>query len=1129
MFLTDWYNRKSKGRDQMSYTHLQIQSGYSLMNSTITIDKLVKRATELKLDALALTDVHVLYGIIPFYQACKKQGIKPIIGMTLHLENGFCVLLAKNNNGYQQLIKLSTKIQECEWPSIGIEELAGLTTDLICIFPANNRDLEMLLLSETHDKVATYLSKWQALFAHGDFYLGIQEHGLKNERSIHNPLKAFHEQSQIPVAAINDVRYLDEKDVVAYDCLQAMRKGKQWGYQIDHRMGHHHLRSLEEMDILFASWPEVLEETVAIESKCQVIIDFDQQMLPSFPVPNQMSAHDYLEKLCWQQVKVKYPEITKEIAGRLSYELSTIQSMQFSDYFLIVADFIAYAKENKISVGPGRGSSAGSIVAFVLNITEVDPIQYDLLFERFLNPERLTMPDIDVDFSDRRRDEVIQYVQNKYGIEHVAQIVTFGTFAARSLIRELIKTLGIDQQDADFILREVPVQTKQNIVGLVRASTNLQQYIKQSDSLKTLFTIAAKLEGIPRHVSTHAAGIVICKEKLIKHVPLTIGANDTHLTQYQMNGLEALGLLKIDLLGLRNLTLLESVIQSITFTANKTIDLQNIPENDARTYELLQKGRTNGVFQLESQGMKQVLIKLKPTSFEDLVAVNALFRPGPMDFIPTYIARKHLREKVTFPHPDLAPILEKTFGVLVYQEQIMQIAHRIAGFSLGNADILRRAVSKKQVELMDEQKEAFINGCKDNGYNQTVAEELFSWIVKFSAYGFPRSHAVAYSKVSYQLAFLKANYPANFFAELLSSVVNQQEKVYLYIKELKDLNHHILPPSVNHSRGKYTVEKNNVRIGLLAIKGIGSQVVNEIIRVRKNGLFRNLFDFCLRVSFRIINRKTIENLIMVGAFDSLYPNRASLLASLDQAMEQGELFREFSDQAALFQEKIELEVNYEAIEDFSVVRKLADEKELLGIYVSSHPLKEYRDKLRANGFVSLKNAQSHIGKKQMKSAAIIQSLKKIRTRRGDTMAFLTLSDEAEDMEAVVFPDLYRNVSRWLEEEMVVQFTGNITSRSNRVQWVLSEIIPFDPHAQSEKQTARLFVKLTDQDKEDALHILKETADRHPGSTAIIIYDPNKKQTYQLTNNYFLHPNPDCLKHLKQYFGKENVVLQKIQT
>lgn len=1111
----------------MSYTHLQIRSGYSLMDSTITIEKLIQRASELQFDALALTDEHVLHGVIPFYQACLRQGIKPIIGMTLQLERASCVLLAKNNHGYKQLIKISTYIQQHGKSTLGLEELEGYTEGLICILSAHHADLEQLLVSETHDKVAAYLHKWQALFMQGDFYLGVQDHGLESERSIHHPLKAFHEKYHIPVASIHDVRYLNEKDDMAYDCLRAMKKGKQWGQRItDTTVKHRHLSSALEMEQLFAHWPEVLQETEMITAKCEVILDFDQRMLPRFPVPEAMDAHRYLEKQCWHQASLRYPEVTQVISDRLTYELAVIQSMGFSDYFLIVADFIMYAKENNIIVGPGRGSSAGSIVAYVLGITEVDPIQYELLFERFLNPERLTMPDIDVDFSDRRRDEVIQYVQNKYGGEHVAQIVTFGTFAARSLIRELIKTLGIDQQDANFILREIPVQAKQSIVELVNLSADLKEYIKQSNSLKVLFTIATKLEGIPRHISTHAAGIVISEKKLIEHVPLTIGATDTNLTQYPMNDLEAIGLLKIDLLGLRNLTLLESVIQSIAYTSKKNMSIHGIPEDDVKTYDLLQKGRTNGVFQLESQGMKQVLTELKPTSFEDIVAVNALYRPGPMDYISVYIDRKHKREKVTYPHPDLAPILEKTFGVLVYQEQIMQIAHQIAGFSLGNADLLRRAVSKKETALMDEQKEAFIAGCMNNGYDLKVAQELFSWIVKFSAYGFPRSHAVAYSKISYQLAYLKANYPADFFAALLSSALNQQDKVYLYIKELKDLGHHVLPPSINHSRGKYTVEKGSVRMGLLGIKGIGSQVVQEIIRARNGGPFKNLFDFCLRVSFKIINRKALEDLIIAGAFDPLYTNRASLLASIDQAIEQGELFREFSDQSNLFQDKIELEANYEKIEDFNIAKKLADEKELLGIYISSHPLKAYRQLLRENGSLPMKDAQKQIGKKNMKSAAIIQAMKMIRTKRGDAMAFLTIGDETDDMEAVVFPDLYREVHRWLKEEMIVHISGHITSRNNRVQWVLTEISPFEEQILNREQPKRLFIKITNQDQEEALNIIRKTAIEHPGNTAVIIYNQNNKQTYQLASDYFIQPKHHCLKVLKDYFGMENVVLEK---
>ncbi|OZU89737.1 DNA polymerase III subunit alpha [Virgibacillus indicus] len=1117
----------------MSYTHLQVRSGYSLMNSTITIEKLINKARQLDFDALALTDEHVQYGVVPFYQACVKNGIKPIIGMTVNTanenqDNEQCILLAKNNDGYKALGKISTEISLNQKTTLELKELETYTENIICIMPTGNHTkLRSLLETSAHKEVLEYIKPWRRIFAEADFYLGVQNHGLEIELAIIQVLKAFHENNQIPVTAINDVRYLNERDDAAFDCLQSMKNGNSWPMRItDPSVKSRHLRSSDEMEQLFGFWPEVLQETEVIKNRCNVKLDFNQRLLPSFPVPENMEAHEYLEKLCLENAEEKYAAVTKVVSDRLTYELNVIKSMQFSDYFLIVADFIQFAKANQIVVGPGRGSSAGSIVAYVLGITDVDPLKYDLLFERFLNPERMTMPDIDVDFSDARRDEVIDYVKNKYGEEQVAQIITFGTFAARSLLRELIKTIGIDQQDANFILKQIPLQTKKSTVELVRESKELTQFIKQSDKLKILFSVAAKLEGIPRHISTHAAGVVISEAPLIEHVPLTRGANETSLTQYTMNDLEAIGLLKMDFLGLRNLTLIERIIQSINFSNRKKIHLNDLPENDEKAFELLREGKTNGVFQLESQGMKQVLTELKPSTFEDIVAVNALYRPGPMDFIPTYIKRKFKREKVAYPHPDLKPILEKTYGVLVYQEQIMQIANKIAGFSLGEADILRRAVSKKKQDVMDEQKAFFISGCLENGYDEAVAEEIFGWIVKFSNYGFPRSHAVAYSKISYQLSFLKAHYPANFFAELLSSNANQQDKVQAYIKELKEMELSIQPPSINNSFGIYTVEQKRIRMGLLTIKGIGNQAVKEIIRVRKESKFKNLFDFCLRVSLKIVNRQVIELLIMAGAFDETHSNRASLLASIDQAMEQGDLFREFNDQVSIFQDKIELEESYVSIEDFSQAKKLADEKELLGIYVSDHPLKSHRDKLRGNGFVTLKNAEKLTGKRNIKSAAIIQNIKTIRTKRGDPMAFITVSDETGDMEAVLFPDIYRDVSRWLNEEMLVMLEGKIESRNNRIQWLLSEIGTFDEDRLKSVQQSRLFIKLTGQNSETALEKIKTIANLYPGNISIIIHHEKQKKTYQLANNYSINANYECLQAFRSYFGKENVVFEK---
>lgn len=1116
----------------MSFIHLQVTSGFSFFESTNTIEKLVERANELNFSALALTDTHVLYGAVAFYQACKKYQIKPIIGMSVNIitadqNSESCILLAKNNDGYKNIIHLSTYINTTKKDGILFSELHKFVSDLICILPASTSRLAQLLIEPTFDHAQQYVDEWKSLFNDGDFYLGVEDHGEEKERMIHRPLQAFHELTAIPVVAIQDVRYLKEDDAEAFDCLQSMKNDQRWtGNQLPTTVKHRHLRSQEEMKSLFASfWPEAIRETIAIGDKCNVKLELDKQLIPSYPVPNDYDAFNYLSHICWQQAEERYGDLTVDVKKRLTYELSVIESMKFADYFLIVWDFITFAKNNNILVGPGRGSSAGSIVSYVLGITEVDPLEHDLLFERFLNPERVTMPDIDIDFPDHRRDEVINYVREKYGKDHVAQIVTFGTFAARSIIRELIKTIGINQQDANFILRHIPIQGSGTIRQYVRESNELKEYIKQSTQLRQLFSIATKLEGLPRHISTHAAGIVISDDKLTEHTPLTIGANDTRLTQFAMNDLETIGLLKIDLLGLRNLSLLERIIHSIEYHLKEQVSIQRLPVNDAKTFHLLQHGKTNGIFQLESHGMKQVLQQLKPTNFQDIVAVNALYRPGPMDYIPMYINRKHGKEQVIYPHDDLEPILKSTFGVLVYQEQIIEIAHKIAGLSYGEADILRRAMSTKKVDLMNEQKENFILGCIENGYDQKVAEQIFAWILKFSNYGFPKSHATAYSKISYELAYLKAHYPAFFFAELLSSVMNEQNKANEYIKEARSLNIAILPPSINHSIGKYTVKNGQIIMGLLAIKGIGYQTVKEIIRARKAGPFKDLFDFCLRVSLKVINRSILEKLILAGAFDHTYDNRKSLLASIDQAMEQGILFSEFTDQPSLLKHELELKANYSIMNDFTQMEKLANEKELLGIYISSHPLSEHRDQLIVSGFKTLEQCK-HTKGRQVQCAVIIQTVKKIRTKRGDPMAFITLSDETSDMEAVVFPELYRNERRWLKEEMLLFVTGKTDVRNQRMQMILDMIEPFNADQLETTDKRRLFIKVTNSDQFRDLKIMRDIANKHAGNIPVIVYIESEKKTYKLSHEYALTADAECLNELKAHFGHNNVALEK---
>jgi len=823
-----------------------------------------------------------------------------------------------------------------------------------------------------------------------------------------------------------------------------------------------------------------------------------------------------------EQVNIKYNVVTEEVMKRLKHELLIIEQLGFSDYFLIVADFVQHAKENDIIVGPGRGSAAGSIVSYLLGITNVDPLKYNLLFERFLNPERITMPDIDIDFSDVRREEVIEYIREKYGKDHVAQIITFGTFAARSLLRDLMKTMDINRHDQTYILQHIPVQANQPIVSYIKASKEFQQYIKQSEKLRVLFLVAITLEGLPRHISTHAAGIVIGDKKLTENVPLIKGTHDTYLTQYAMNELEAVGLLKIDILGLRNLSLLERIVKSINRKKGRQVDINNLPEQDEKTFALLQAGKTNGIFQLESAGMKRVLQDLQPTSLEDIIALNALYRPGPMENIPTYIDRKHGRKSVTYLHPDLEPILNNTYGVLIYQEQIMQIAHQFAGLSLGEADILRRAISKKNRQLIDEQKETFIRGCMNKGYSKEIAIEIFSWIVKFANYGFNKSHSVAYSQIAYQLSYLKANYPTYFFAHLLGTVLNDANKLRMYIREANELGIEILPPSINKSNAYYTVEKMNIRVGLMAIKGIGFETVKEIMSARKNEPFTDLFDFCLRVS---IKRNALETLILAGAFDETYSNRASLLASIDQALARAELFGDIDGQANLFTEQIKMKPDYTKIDDFSSIQRLSDEKELLHIYVTSHPFKQYRAKLSVQNFVTIHQANRFENNTYVKSVAIVQSVKKIHTKRGDSMAFITISDETYDMEGVVFPDLYREVNPWLQEEQIIYFEGKISIRQQKKQIVMNKMNVCNLEEMFDTSSGYLYIKITENTKEDALKYLEQIVHQYPGETAIIIYDEQEKKTFKLTEKYEISSQSDVLEQLRDHFGNKNVVLE----
>ncbi|MEC3882907.1 DNA polymerase III subunit alpha [Halobacillus sp. HZG1] len=1112
----------------MTFTHLNVQSGYSLMNSTIKIKDLVRSAKESGFEAVALTDQDTMSGAVSFYEECKNEGLKPIIGMkTSVVDQTFSfpmILLAETTRGYHNLLEISTIVQT-EKENLTLEQLAGYKEGLIFIQMTSSSPWAESISNRMTDKIETSRERWLDLLGQHRFYLSIQDRDLHSERQLHTPLREWVSKNGMKVVAIGDVRYLNREDADAFQCLRAIDEGAR--YSPENNDHHHYLKSQEEMEGFFGEWwPESLIATEDIVDACQVDLELNRQLLPSYPSPENKSSDEYLRQLCESTLSLKYDTKNRQQAvERLNHELSIISSMGFSDYFLIVWDFISYARENGIHAGPGRGSAAGSIVSYLLGITQVDPLAYQLLFERFLNPERITMPDIDIDFPDHRRDEVISYVAEKYGSDHVAQICTFGTFAARSVLRELFKVLKVDESDASFILHQIPKTTASSLVEVVKKSEELKEYIRNSDRLKLLFRVATKLEGLPRHVSTHAAGVVLSEEPLVKYTALLKSQGPVSLTQYAMGDLEKVGLLKIDFLGLRNLSFLERMEQKVKRYRQKDFSISRIPLDDHLTFDLLKQGRTNGVFQLESQGMKNVLQRLKPSHFEDVVAVNALYRPGPMEYIPLYIERKHGQKNIEYPHPDLKPILAHTFGVLVYQEQIMEVARRVAGYSLGEADLLRRAVSKKQADVLEEERMRFIQGCKSKGYVDSIAHQLFDWIVKFSNYGFNRSHAVAYSLISYRLAYMKVHYPSYFMAELMNAHLGDHEKMTMYIREARDMKVKVKAPSVNRSQALNTDDSGEIRVGMTAVKGVGYQAAQAIIEERAKGPFRNLNDFCLRVDGKLVPRKVIESLVLAGAFDDLHQNRATVLASIDQALEQGELFKEFQDQPGFFGNELDMEMV--EVEPFPPLKRLSMEKEVLGTYMSQHPLGHQRKDLDKKGVLPLREAQ-RLTKRQVEVAVVIDGLREIRTKRGDPMAFLTISDETAEMDAVLFPEAYRNIKVWVKEQMLVHVKGKIDERKGQKQLIINHANPLGMNDVPGEKKQRLFIKVTEDHEHYSIEKLKKLAEYFPGNTPIFIFRSEDRVTYKLDDTYCLELNDVSMGKLNEFFGESSVAVRPVK-
>ena len=1049
----------------MKFTHLHVHSHYSLLDGLSKIDDLLDHVKKNKMDSVALTDHGVLYGALDFYKNAIKKGVKPIIGCEIYLslegmnerrpniddKRYHLILLVKNDKGYKNLVNLVTKAHLEGFyykPRIDEELLSKHSEGLIALSACLQGKIPKLILSKKIKEAEKTALNYQKIFGKDNFYLEIMHHKNSKEQEIVNKeLIALSKRLDIPLVATNDVHYLKPEDAEAQDILMLINTGANIDdpERLTLKEDDFSMRSPEEMSEFFKDTPEAIENTQKIKNSCNFNFELGKTKLPLFEVPNGKTPEEYLEELCHEGLKKRFPEkIDKEVMERLNYELSVIKDLNFSSYFLIVQDFVNWAKNQRIIVGPGRGSAAGSLVSYLLNITNVDPLKHNLLFERFLNPGRSGgLPDIDLDFTDRRRDEVISYVAEKYGRDKVAQIITFGTMAARAVIRDVGRALGYTYSFCDQLAKMVPFGYSLQET-LEKVNEFREKYESEAEA-KRLIDLAKKLEGVVRHASTHACGVVISDEPLSNYVPLQRPTQDdnTVVTQYEMHAIEDLGLLKMDFLGLKNLTIIEDTLARIYVLKGEKIDIENIPQGDKKTYDLFRKAETTGIFQLESPGMKRYLKELKPTRFEDIEAMIALYRPGPMELIPTYIKRKYKKENIEYIHPKIKPILESTYGIILYQEQLMKIAQELAGFSLSEADILRKAVGKKIKDLLHAQKTKFIKGIIENKIDKKIGEKIWEWILPFASYGFNKSHSTAYAMIAYQTAYLKTHYPVEFMASLLTSEKTDTERIAILIDECKKMEIEVLPPDINESLKNFTVvpSQRKIRFGLLAIKNVGEGIIDKITNGRKeNGQYKSISNFIERVSSRDLNKKSMESLIKAGAFDK-FAERNELLYNLERLLEWSRETAKTKEngQRGLFEgDKASAKITLHKTAPMKEFEKLKWEKELLGLYISSHPLEGLRDFLEKQTF-SISKINPSLVNKKVKLGGIISEVKKIITKNGKPMLFLKLEDLTGKIEVTVFPSLIETSPIPIEENKILFLFGRVSNRNNELQIVADSV------------------------------------------------------------------------------------------
>ncbi len=1127
---------------EKSFVHLHCHSEYSLLDGAARISKMVEKAAELKMPALAITDHGTMFGVIDFYREAKKHGVKPILGCEVYVaprsrlqkevrkddSQYHLVLLAQNQEGYQNLTKLvSTAFIDGFYykPRIDKDLLAEHAAGLIGLSACLAGEIPTHILNGNVDAARDAARYYNNLFGQGNFFLELHDHGLPEQKVVNAELKKIAAAEGIPLVATNDVHYLSRDDAAVHDVLLCIQTGKTVDEVERMRFDapEFYFKSADEMASCFADCPEALANSLKIAERCNIEWDFDQRHLPVYSLPEGIKANDYLREICYERLKKRYTAVTPELEERLKYELDVICQMDFANYFLIVWDLIEYAKKSEVIVGPGRGSAAGSLVAYCLGITNIEPLRYGLIFERFLNPDRISMPDIDIDFCDDKRERVLNYVCEKYGQERVAQIITFGTMAARAAVRDVGRALAIPYADVDRIAKLIPNEPKMTIARALEQSRELQ-YKYNEEPYRHLLDTSMAVEGMPRHASTHAAGVVIAREPLVNHVPLYKANESGIVTQFPMMTLEDLGLLKMDFLGLKTLSIIGEALNNIYKRTTEKIDIETIPLDDENTFELLSQGETTGVFQLESSGMRSVLRELIPNKFEDIIAVVALYRPGPMDQIPVFIKSKHGLKKIRYAHPVLEPILNETYGVIVYQEQVMEIAARMAGFTLSQADLLRRAIGKKKKEILDEQQQLFVEGCVNNGYSKELAVKIYDLILKFASYGFNKSHAAAYALIAYQTAYLKANYPVDYMAALMTVYYSSSDKVALYLSDCRRRGIEVLPPDINESEEHFTVvSEKRIRFGLSAVKNVGLGAIESIIVARKEKPFKSLRDFVTRVDLRLCNRKVLESLIKCGAFDSLGGHRAQYLAVIDDLLAHGQAEQREREcgQLSMFsllensaQEELLCD-NLVEIEPFDNKEKLLLEKEMLGLYISGHPLEPYREMIEINPQLSrcaeLPDAgdNSHVA-----VGGIVVAVRQFYTKKNKQMAFVKIEDLTGSLELVIFPDLFERYSSMLVEDNLIVVEGRTDLKEEEDIKILVEGIR--PLIQEEK---RYRLELSGKPDEALLSSLKDLLVAESGTIPVCLYFKDDKKTLLLEKEFWVRDHPACRERLESLLGK----------